>query len=177
MHNEQVGTLGEHLIHRRRRKPAAAVSWKTPRIAFDSGLFSVRATALTPARVHAAQHAGVRANSGEGPVRRRGRARKRFATSFAPCATLYRAPTPGLRPRRRGLGIMVAGGSGLQSDCVLARPVCRLASSRAARAFMLGGETRAHERLALHPAASAPGRWSEKIEREVMTCLFFIHVS
>ena len=105
MQNEQVGTLGEHLIHRTKLAPDAVVSWQTPRIVSDSGLISVRAAAQTTAMDHAAQLSGVRANSGEGPVRRRGRARIRYATSFAPCATLHLA-TAGFHARGRGDSLM-----------------------------------------------------------------------
>ena len=96
------GTQGEHLS-----AVNSAAGRKTPRIeGFDSGLFTVRAATQTIHRAGVAQLSGVRASPVKGPVRRRGRASIRNATSTALRAASHLAPAEGFHARGRCLEIM-----------------------------------------------------------------------
>ena len=95
------GTQGEHLS-----ADNSAAGWKTPRIEIDSGLFTVRAATQTIHRAGVAQQSGVRASPVQGPVRRRGLASIRNATSTALRAASHLAPAKGFHARGRCLEIM-----------------------------------------------------------------------
>ena len=96
------GTQGEHLS-----ADNSAAGWKTPRIeGFDSGLFTVRAATQTIHMANAAQQSGVRASPVQGPVRRRGLASIRNATSTALRAASHLAPAQGFHGRGRCFEIM-----------------------------------------------------------------------
>ena len=96
------GTQGEHLS-----ADNSAAGWKTPRIEIESGHFTVRAATQTIHRVSTAQQSGVRASPVQGPVRRRGLAPIRNATSTALRAASHLAPAEGFHVRGRCLEIMV----------------------------------------------------------------------